>query len=271
MVGHFRDGILAYLKSRGTNKGCEAIQRIARELPELDWLSWTLAEARAFTRQRTWVPPKPKDIIKLAGDSETRLVQGGDQLLEVLTESLERLEAKLQGETPAAQFLWDKTSHGVYRPKDEDSFSDYVKLHLEEDLRQKGIVANREVQIRRGTGGASGESTDVHVDAVPPGGLGGAYDKVSVIIEAKGCWHPGLETAMRTQLVERYLKDNQCQYGLYVVGWFNCPQWDPEDSRHKQAPKYDIEEARRRFEAQALELSQAAVRARAFVINTSLR
>lgn len=271
MLGHFRDSVLAWLKSRGTNKGCEAIQRIARELPELDWLSWTLAEARAITRQRTWVPPKPEEIIKLAGDSETRLVQSGDQLLEVLIESVERLEAKLQGETPAAQFLWDKTFHGVYRPKDENSFSDYVKLHLEEDLRQKGIVANREVQIRRGTGGTSGESTDIHVDAVSLGGSGGAYDKLSVIIEAKGCWHTELETAMRTQLVERYLKDNQCQHGLYVVGWFNCPQWDPEDPRHKRAPKYDLEEARKRFEAQAAELSRGAVRVKALVIDAALR
>ena len=271
MLGHFRDGVLAYLKSRGTNKACEEIQRIARELPELDWLAWTLAEARAITRQRTWVPPKPQDIIKLTGDSGRRLVQSGDQLLEVLIESLGRLEVKLQGETPAAQFLWDKISHGVYRPKDENSFSDYVKLHLEEDLKQKGIIANREVQIRSGTGGASGERTDIHVDAVSPGGPGGAYDKVSVIIEAKGCWHPELETAMRTQLVDRYLKETLCQHGLYLVGWFNCPQWDPEDSRRKQAPKYDIEEARKRFEAQAAELSRGAVRIKACVINAALR
>jgi hypothetical protein len=72
MVGHLRDSVLAYLKSRGTIKASEAIQRVARELPELDWLRWTLAEARAITRQRTWPPPKPQDIIKLAGDSEKR-------------------------------------------------------------------------------------------------------------------------------------------------------------------------------------------------------
>jgi predicted NACHT family NTPase len=271
MLGHFRDGILAYLKSRGTNKACEAIQRVAEELPELEWLSWTLAEARAVTRQRTWVPPKPEDIIKLAGDWETRLVQSGDQLLEVLIESLERLETELQGETPAAEFLWDKVSKGIYRPKDENSLSNYIKRHLEKDLEQKGIVANREVQIRRGTGGASGESTDIHVDAVVPRGAGAAYDKVSVIIEVKGCWHAELETAMEAQLVDRYLRDKQCQHGLYVVGWFNCPQWDPEDSRHKQAPKYEIEEARRGFEAQAVELSQGAIRVKAFLIDTALR
>ena len=146
-----------------------------------------------------------------------------------------------------------------------------MKLHLEEDLKQRGIIANREVQIRSGTGGASGERTDIHVDAVWPVGPGGVYDKISVIIETKGCWHPELETAMSTQLVERYLKDNQCQHGIYLVGWFNCPQWDPEDSRRKQAPKYDIEEARMRFKAQAVEISKGAVRIKAFVIDAALR
>lgn len=271
MLGDFRDGILAHLKSRGTNKACEAIQRAAEELPELERLSWTLAEARAVTRGHTWMPPMPEDIIKLASDSETRLVQSGDQLLEVLIESLQRLEKEFQGETPAAESLWDKVSKGVYRPKDENSLSNYIKRHLGKDLEQKGIVSNREVQIRRGTGGASGESTDIHVDAVAPRGAGAAYVKVSVIIEVKGCWHAELDTAMEAQLVDRYLKDNQCQHGLYVVGWFNCPQWDPEDSRHKQAPKYDIEEARRGLEAQAVGLSQGAVRVKAFVIDTALR
>ena len=127
------------------------------------------------------------------------------------------------------------------------------------------------MQIRSGTGGTSGERTDIHVDAVSPGGPAGTYDKVSVIIETKGCWHPELETAMSTQLVERYLKDNQCQHGLYLVGWFNCPQWDPRDPRHKQPPKYDIEEARKRFEAQAAKNSKGGVRLKAFVTDAALR
>ena len=53
-----------------------------------------------------------------------------------------------------------------------------------------------------------------------------AYEAISVIIEIKGCWNETLGSAMQTQLAERYLRDNQCQYGLYVVGWFNCNQWD---------------------------------------------
>ena len=155
--------------------------------------------------------------------------------------------------------------------KDENSRSDYIKLHLEDDLIERGIVPNREVQIRRNTGGATGENTDIHVDAVIPDGGAGAYNKASVIIEVKGCWHPELETAMKPQLIDRYLKESQCQHGLYGVGWFNCPQWGRDDPRHKQMPKYDIEEARRRFETQALEVSRGAVRVKASAINIALR
>jgi len=196
-----------------------------RELPELDWLKWVLLEAQDITRRRTWVPPQPDEILKVASHSELRLVQSGDQLLEVVVESLKRLEAKLQGETPAAQFLWDQIiSKNAWRPKDENSFSDYVKIHLDENLKQRGVVVNREVEIRRGAGPNRGERTDIHVDAVAHNTDGEAYDSVTVIIEVKGCWHPELDHAMKTQLVDRYLKDNRCQHGLYLVGWFNCDQ-----------------------------------------------
>lgn len=40
------------------------------------------------------------------------------------------------------------------------------------------------------------------------------FDTVSAIIGVNGCWNRELFTAMKEQLVERYLKDNHCQYGL---------------------------------------------------------
>ena len=97
------------------------------------------------------------------------------------------------------------------------------------------------------------------------------YDSITVIIEVKGCWHQELNLAMKTQLVDRYLKDNRCKHGLYLIGWFNCPQWDNKNSRKQQSPKISIEEARKQFDAQAAELSQQSTRIKAFVMNTALR
>ncbi len=271
-ISEWRDGIMNHLRDRGTFGACRQIERIAAELPELrETLKWTLHHARAEARRRTWLPPEPKQVLALAARPGTRLVRNGDQLLDVLIESLGRLEEKLQGETPMAPALWNQ-ANGSYKPKDENWFSDYVKQHLQEDLRGRGVVLNREVQIREGEGEGRGEQTDIHVDAVVPGSNPRVPELVSVIVEAKGCWNSELNTAMEEQLVGRYLKGNNiCHHGLYLVGWFNCEQWDEADWRRGRAPRYGIGEARERFAEQARELSEGGLRVRAFVVNAALR
>jgi predicted NACHT family NTPase len=263
-IAHWRDAILQNLKTKGTRQACDAIRRISHELPELPWLKWTLIEAQANARRNTWVPFKPSDILTLAANQEVRVVQNGDQLLDVIIDSLKRLEPKLQGETVIAQFLWEGTKNAP-RPKDESSLCDFIKWQLEDDLRGRGIIINREVQIHRG------ERTDIYVNAVVLGQGNDSYESVTVIIEAKGCWHQDIDHAMETQLLGRYLKDNRCQHGLYLVGWFNCDLWDDNDYRKKQASKSTPEEAQRKFDAQALELSKRDKLIKALVIDTALR
>lgn len=273
-VTNFRDSLLQYLKQRGTPKACDAIRQIINEFPELNWLKWILQEAQDITRRRTWIPPKPCEILKIANTQSVRLVQNGDQLLEVLIESLKRLEAKLQDETPAAIELWNKIKKNkkyIYTPKYENEFSDYVKRRLGDDLKERGIIVNREVEIRRGEGEGKGERTDIHVDAVMRNQCTEVYDSITVIIEVKGCWNPDLNHAMKTQLMDRYLKDTRCQHGLYLVGWFNCDQWDDNDSRKQRSRKISIDEARKQFDIKAAELSQQSTRIKAFVMNTALR
>src|SRR5258708_37673741 len=181
-------------------------------------------------------------------DKERRLAQNGEQLLAVVMESLVRLQETLHGETPARIFLWNELPAGDesqkrYRPKDENSLSDYIKLHLERDLKQRGIIVHREVEIRRAQGGKAGERTDLYVEAYVAGPGQMKIDTLTVIIEVKGCWHEKVESAMKTQLVDRYLKDTACRHGLYLVGWFNCPQWDSADERRNPALKRNLEEA----------------------------
>lgn len=255
------------LQARGTIEACNALRRIINELPALkNNLQWRLLEAEALTRHTTWQPPNPRAILWLIFEQDKRLVQNGEQLLDVLLESLQRLELELQGETPAAVFLWNET-----KPKDENDFSNYVKLFLDKDLKSRGVIVNREVELRRSYGGNPGERTDIHVDAVLKQTNGDTYDSITVIIEVKGCWHDEVKTAMKTQLAERYLADNPYPYGLYLVGWFNCQQWDNADSRKSKAPKMALDEARAYFNGQAQELTSSGRTIRACVLNTALR
>lgn len=135
-------------------------------------------------------------------------------------------------------------------------------------------MANREVELRRSTGGDRGERTDIHIDAYVRDQPRTPASVVTAIIEVKGCWHKQLPTAMEIQLVDRYLKDNTCRYGLYLVGWFNCKQWDSEDYRKGNAPQRSIDEARAKFATQAMSLSADTNRnvvVKSFVLNTALR
>jgi len=265
--------ILNLLKERGKPQAVEAIRRISRELPEQDWLKWTIIEAQDLARRETWTPLQPDYILQMARDQRTRLVESGDQLLDVIIESLKRLEEELQGETPAVIDLWNDAKK-LYRPKDENRFSDYVKRHLNRDIGQRGIIVNREVEIRRGEGSTKdertkGERTDIQVNAAVKCS-DESSDIITVIVEAKGCWNQELKKAMKTQLIDRYLKDNRCRHGIYLVGWFYCDQWDNGDHRSRRS-WLSADEAREKFEAQAAELSNQNTRIRAFVMNTALR
>ena len=270
-IADFRDAVLRNLRERGTTEACRAISRIVQEFPELEWLKWTLLEAKKTMRRHTWEPLIPDQLRDLTRIPGSRLVQSGGELLAVLVESFRRLEEKFQGETPAAPDLWNEVKPGRFRPKDENHLSDYIKRHLEQDLKQRGIIALREVEIRRGEGTGQGERTDIHVSGVIERSEPGYFDKVSVIIEVKGCWHDKLKTAMKSQLVDRYMKDNACRHGLYVVGWFTCAQWDSGDYRLQKTPSWQISETRQFFEQQSRELSNGGVEVVSVVLNTALR
>ena len=271
-VRHFRDALLRHLEGRGTQQACEQIRRIAQSLPHLEWMKRVVLEAEDQTRRKTWVPPKPQAIIALALNCQRRYVENGEQLLDAICHSLARLEQRLQGDMAAAIDLWDNRGDARsprYCPRGEKVLSDYLARHLADDLQGRGIVVNREVQIRLG------EFTDVHVDAVAPGLGHEPAHVITAIIEVKGCWNPGVDTDMAGQLVGRYLTDHQCPNGVYLVCWFNCDRWNTGDYRRRRAPTYSLEEARERFQKQATALVQAGpihnLSLRSVVLNAALR
>lgn len=272
-IAMWRDDIPRDLQNRGTFEACRQLERIMEALPVIrEDLRWTLYQAKAEARLKTWAAPHPSEVQELTAERAARLVRNGNELLDVVIESLGRLEGKLQGETPAAPDLWNERDDGSQRPKGEERFSDYVKRHLQEDLRRRGVVVNREVVIRRGEGEEGrGERTDIRLDALARGPRAEEYDPVTVIIEAKGNWYRKLYHEMEAQLAGRYLRDNRCKHGLYMVGWFNCPQWDEEDTRHKTAMRRDPADTLNRLKSKATELSQGELRVETLLINVALR
>lgn len=259
----FQDALIRYLSTRGTLGACLGIETIIAVFPDIPWLKWSLHECQALYRRNTWQPSAPSEILALIEDRHSFLVRNGEELLEVVIASLKRLEQKLHGVTPMARFLWNGD-----RPKDENDFSDWVENHLKEDLKGRGIVANREVEFRRLSQSGVGEKTDIVVDAICKDNSG--FETITVVIESKGCWHNKLKTAMNSQLLQRYLIDEQHRYGLYLVGWFHCDQWNAKDYRKKKNSDMTIDEAQAFFDKQAIELSKDGRQIKALMVNTSL-
>jgi hypothetical protein len=77
---------------------------------------------------------------------------------------------------------------------------------------------------------------------------------------------------MENQLVGRYLKDNHCKYGIYLVGWFNCTRWFNSDDRKQRAEKLcpNLRDTRQKLDKAAADLSKASIRVQSVVLDTSL-
>jgi hypothetical protein len=257
------------LAKRGSWDGVRALERITIAIGRSKELDYHLAAARERFLELSWQPIAPKHIARMLVNTRARAVRSSNELLSVILEELAELDKEMQGTPAVAEFLWNvwrRRNKAVHRPKDEGSISNYVAFFLRNRLQARGIVVNREVEIRRG------EETDVHVDAVNPDPGNYETKTVRAIIEVKGCWHPEVRTAIKTQLADRYLKDTQDTAGLYVVGWFLCSRWnDPGDRRKAKTPRWNLSQARKFFEQRASCLSQTGIAVKSFVLNTSIR
>ncbi len=260
-IASWRAHILEKLRSSGTPEAVDAIRELGSRLPTVTWLGAVQADAAEALRQARWQPSELGDLRRLAADRSARLVTSEAELAYVIEAALGTVQRRLQGDTPEAPQLWDTV---VFRPKEEDALSDYLRNRLEDLIGGRGVVANREVQIRRSHIHGIGERVDLRVDAVAADA--GRYRTVTVPIEVKGAWNADIGTAMREQLVDRYLADLHTTHGVYVVGWFDPERWDadagqlPTDRRRARVVARDRDELRRILTLQATELANRDIR-----------
>jgi len=275
-VRHWRDGLLSHLSSRATRAACAIIQGLRDAHPECPWLHDVLLDAQRNQRRNAWVPPDPSELLALVRDRKRRYIGSPSALLALIEESLAQYEEELHGTTPAVTNLWDRLPDGTMRPKEENHLSDDLARHLRRELQNRGVAVNREVQIRRlqVAKGQAGQETDILINALARQRGVDVADVLTVIVETKGCWHREGRDAMKTQLVDRYLNDNQCQHGMYVLGWFLCDGWDDDDYRKRATRWNSQDEAMQELKDQAKELTDELgprAEVRAYVLDCTLR
>jgi hypothetical protein len=250
-IGTWRGRIAGVIAAQGTREAVEALGRLVRELPEYLGLRRYKRDAEEILERAEWEPPRPQEVIVLSEDSRRRYVRSARDLKRLLLGSLARAQERLGGQMPQAPFLWDSRP---LRPKGERLVAAWLEQHLRDDLAGRGIFVGRELEIRVNPKGHMGESVDIFTEAVVGPEVEGAAT-VRVVTELKCCWHEDLDMAMRGQLVDRYL-DGENDQGIYLVAYFDSPDWDDSDApKRGRCRARTLEESRSFFAGQAAEIN----------------
>lgn len=263
-IQDYRSQILRSLIDEGSEASVNSLKKVSSRLPKEESFSWWLISARENMRKNTWTPPTPNELRTSIKYSQKRFVRSEKELLTVVLESLGRFQKKLKGSNPMSNFLWNnhvstKKEKDKPRPKDENSLSDLVKVHLDYDLIQANLIINREVEIKRTTGKKDGEKTDIYVQAISD-----QDERLTLVIEVKGCWHPELHTSMEHQLKNRYLSKYKSSVGIYLIGWFYCSHYNAPQ-KHKNKKEFI-----KKFEEQAMLLSDGSVLIKSIVLDCAI-
>ncbi|KZF13364.1 hypothetical protein A2J03_15455 [Rhodococcus sp. EPR-157] len=233
----WRNGILDALATRGTQTSLDAVRRIVAELPEQSWLTHSLHRASRIHRDLSWTPVTCSELEQLVRDRRSRLIRSEADLHAATLDALKAIQRTLQGDTPSSPLLWDTFSR---RPKSEDEISDYLRTELTNRLGHRGVIINREVQIRRQPTAGMGERTDLRIDANPLTTSQSFVesDQLTIAAEVKGSWNSGIESSIKTQLVDRYMKDLHSSHGIYIAIWFDPESWSDKDGRRARSQRY---------------------------------
>lgn len=216
-----RDIVLATLADHGQAGFSEELAA-RRDPAGRKTITWHLRQARSRATDNCYPGLTPHQMLHLLSRADARLVRHDHDLLEVVIAQLDELQRELT-QLRQYQFLWNKTGPGG-APKSEDIISDWVRRELQTRLRE--AFFEREVHV---ASKGKGIGTRIDIEAAittathPPG-------KALVVAEAKLIINKDLMTAMRSQLVQRYMVPKGARRGIYLVYW-------TEPSQRKNGPQ----------------------------------
>ncbi len=199
-----------------------SLQEIYRHFPEDCWLLECIIKAKR-EELKLINPQFDMETIKILLTQKTNriLITSPQGLLETINNCLMDYQTYLTGKrSPMVEALWNKGKNSI-SPKSEEDFSDNILNYLQLRLVSTGIIINREVQLNRGRNGEAGSRTDIWIDTCSPD----KSNKISLCIEVKGSWNPSATTALKTQLVEKYMSDGAADVGIFLVGWFDSKKY----------------------------------------------
>jgi len=219
-LDRWRTHAMSQLVERRSRESIRALERLCSARPENWWFREKLLQAREAAASAQWRPIGASELDCLVEDGARVFITSPAQLLGLVRKSVERFQARLQdSDAPLRENLWNRSETGKATPKDEMHFAINLKDHLDTDLRARGLVVNREVQILRPRlveSDEQGKRLDLLVQAVDP--TGAQPMPIGIVVEVKlDTNEKRVRQDLEAQLFGRYLNEHRCTHGLYVV------------------------------------------------------
>jgi len=268
-IHELKSHIINNLTRSGINGSTLALEKNLQQFPQDTWLNDYIIEAKTAEQAKNITTVSIESIKELYDkkSASCRLINTAQDLHTLISEKLDEYQVSLQGDIPAIGDLWN--SLAPIRPKDEEYLSDHLTRFLKERLTSK-IIINREVQIRRKLyqEGESGSRTDIWIQAADGNG-----QVLTLCIEVKCNWNSSAKTALKDQLIKKYMSGGTAGAGILLLGWYACPDWDSADSRQAKSTNTwsDIDAAQADLEKQADQELKAGHLVSAKVIGCCLR
>ena len=237
-----------------SEKALHSLLQIQEHFPNDFYLN-DLIKVAKYSELSQSSPVYKVDQIKQIVDikNERRIVHNIKDLFDLTLHYLFKYQSFLNGtDSPRVEDLWNvfKKNKKVYNltHKDEEDFSDHLKSYLKFYFEEYKIAINREVQLNRGSKGKEGAITDIWIDAFSSG----SSQHLRLCIEVKGSWNKSAKTALKEQLIDKYMHNGGAEAGILLVGWFQsqkCPvknAWK-NDASAKADLASQVSEARKHY------------------------
>ena len=255
--------IINDLRTSGESGCAKALEWLQSVFPRDGWLSECLLEARIRELDNQTEPVSVEYLNKLGPktSADRWMVRSIQDLEKVVIQAVERYETYLQGDLPAVADLWNTPRGGLITHKCEEAFSDHLCRYLSLVIGKETVI-NREVQIRPKLykDGQPGSRTDLWIQAADETG-----NSLTYCVEVKGSWNTTVRTAMKDQLIDKYLSGGTASGGMLLLGWFACDRCSSKNIWNT------IEEAREALCSQAQQYNSQLCPISSFVVDCSLR
>ncbi|MCL1697331.1 NACHT domain-containing NTPase [Lysinibacillus sp. BPa_S21] len=255
-----KNSLLNALVDEATIASYRDIETLKQKFNMYSYWGNILQNARETYFSKNPIKVNPEDFITILMNSNSRIVETEEELVNVLMNVLNAVQSDLYGENSELFLLWIPNGNYI-KPRGENEFSTYLINRMKHFIERYNVILNREVEWRPSRSSSEGERTDIHVNAKGTNG-----NIITCIIEVKGNWNKELKTAMDNQLADRYLKDSSTRSGIYLVAWFESEEWK-KDYRKSQRPIKEKQEAIDFFNNQSEELNKMGYYIKPYVMN----